>query len=94
MAQVYSFLVDDAPYPAEMEFARAIKLLGVKAVTGLDVLSTREIRDCMMSEYAEKIIQAYRAREASPNWSEWAEANPKQNEMLEKVHELWQIQSR
>ena len=94
MAQAYAFLVDDAPYPIEMEFAHAVKSLGVKAVTGRDMLSAREIRDYEMAEYAGEIIRLYRARETAPSLAEWVQANPRQHEMLEKAREIWQIQSK
>ena len=89
MARAYAFLVDDAPLPFEMEFAHAVKEFGVKAVTGKDILSVREIRDCVMCDYAQKIIQLYRAREASENWAEWEAKNPQQAKALAGAHEIY-----
>ena len=95
MARAYAFLIDDAPFPFEMEFAHVVKEFGVRAVTGRDILSAREIRDCVMCDYAQKIIQLYRAREASKNWAEWEAKNLQQAKLLEQAHKVyleWQTQ--
>jgi hypothetical protein len=89
MARAYAFCAGSAPFPAEMELARAVRAFGVKAVTGRDTLTAREIRDCMTADFAEKVIGFYRAREASGNWAEWEVQHAHEARALKQVQEAY-----
>lgn len=76
MARAYACCVSDAPFPQEISFYLAVKEYGVRAITGRDVLSAREVRDGFIARYAESIMASYRARKASKSQSDWDAAHP------------------
>lgn len=76
MARAYAYCIGQAPYLPEIDFYHAIKEFGVMAVTGRDVLSGREVRDSLAANYAERLIDVYRARKLSKSMNEWDVAHP------------------
>ena len=71
--------------PAEIKLLSAIDRFGVKAVLGRDVLSAGEIS---RARYAETIIGAYRARERSESWVEFANKNKQASRILNDAERL------
>ena len=71
------------PVPYEIALASYIDRFGVKAVTGKDTLSASEINRIIVSE---KIVDAYKSREASgKEWGKWAAAHPDLDEFLKQI---------
>jgi hypothetical protein len=67
------------PCPALLEMAWAIDRYGATAVLGDKVLSVSEARQMATAADA---VAAWRSRERSDDWVEWAKANPQANQLI------------
>lgn len=84
MARVYGYCIGKAPFPPEIEFSRAVKEFGAMAVTGRNVLSAREIRDCLTAQSADRLISLFSARQAN-DMGKWDEAHPFEARLISRV---------
>ena len=84
MARAYAYCINKAPYPPEIEFSRAIKEFGVMAVTGRNVLSAREVRDCLTAQSADRLISIFHARQAS-DMGKWDDMHPFEARLIARV---------
>jgi hypothetical protein len=84
MARAYAFCIGKAPYLPEIEFSRAVKEFGVMAVTGRNVLSAREVRDCLTAQSADRFISLFHARKES-GMSKWDDAHPFEARLIARV---------
>jgi hypothetical protein len=84
MARAYAYCIGRAPFPAEIELSRAIKEFGAMAITGRNVLSAREVRDCLCAQSADRFISIYHARRES-DMGNWDNAHPVEARMIARV---------
>ena len=81
MARIFGYYTaKSAPLPYQVGVANNIQRYGVKAVTGRDTLSARELRDLNLAANYDTLMQATLN---SGDWGRFAEANPEAVEMLE-----------
>ena len=70
------------PLPYQVALAEKIQQFGVKAVTGREVLTTRELLDLSMAEMYDTVIR--RSLNAE-NWQQYADNNPAAVEILDRA---------
>ena len=81
MALAYAYAEGDGPEPDELIAGRLVDRFGAAAVYGRP-LGYGELKRMLT---AENIVNAYRARDASANWAQWATENPELNRLLNEA---------
>jgi hypothetical protein len=93
MVRAYAYALGREPKPTELDLNEKVKRWGVEAVFGKSTLTVREMRDMDTAESASTMIQWFKQRERSENWSAWEAANPDVAKFLNLLHKdylTWQ----
>ena len=81
-AAALTYAQGDGPMPAELMLGRMIERYGTQAVLHRDYIGAGE---AFAMNTAENIVNAYKSREASENWAEWAQKYPEMCQTLAGV---------
>jgi hypothetical protein len=87
MSSAYAF-AEGGEATDELILGWAIDKYGAQAVYGR-TLSFHEIR---MLDLADNVVRAYKERERSDNWAEWAENNKSKSRILAQAGKLYDEQ--
>lgn len=81
MARALAYAQGDGPAPVELEMLQMIDRFGVTAILG-PTPGAGVLRRLLG---VERIVSAFRAREASENWAEWAAQHRADNALLTRA---------